>query len=185
MKLPAYSLVAQMAAAFTVVASLVLVAYELKQSRDLASAELTISVLTLEIDKYELVMDVEAYNRAVEKKLLDIPHFELSVMERRNLYRFYAIDLAHWEMKHLLFENGLLAEGEWEATRSMIKREWEFNLYTTPWSGNFDSRRAAFAEELTSVWEEWKAEHPEHPDVYAGWQAERAAWESSQATSTE
>jgi hypothetical protein len=182
MKLPTYQFIAQIAAAFAVVASLALVAYELKQSRDLASAELTISVLALEMDKYELVMDVEVYNQALEKVFMDTPFLELSTMERHNLWRFYMMDLSHWELKHLLFENGLLVEGEWEATRNIIKAEWASRPYLTPRSGNFDSRRSAFAEEMMSIWEEWKAEHP---DIYEGWQTELAAWRSNQAISTE
>lgn len=182
MKLPGYEFVAQIAAAFAVTVSLALVAYELKQSRDLASAELTISVLAVEIDKYELVMDVDLYNQALEKTFMDTPFLELSMMEKHNLIRFYSIDLAHWELKHLLFENGLLVEGEWEATRNIIKAEWESRPHLTPSSGSFDSRRAAFAAEMMSIWEEWKAEHP---DIYARWQKELAVWRSNQITKTE
>ena len=52
MKLPTYQFVAQMGAAFAVVASLALVAYELKQSRDLAVGELALSVYELEASIY-------------------------------------------------------------------------------------------------------------------------------------
>ena len=67
MKLPTYQFVAQIGAAFAVVASLGLVAYELKQSRELAIGELALSVYEAETNLYLTILDAEAYNRGVYK----------------------------------------------------------------------------------------------------------------------
>ena len=65
MKLPTYQFVAQMCAAIAVVGSLGLVAYELKQSRDMAVAELMLTTYMEEKDIFLAVADIDAYNSAV------------------------------------------------------------------------------------------------------------------------
>jgi hypothetical protein len=106
MKLPTYQFVAQIGAAFAVVASLGLVAYELKQSRDLAVGELALSVYDAEADLYLTILDAEAYNRGIYK--MESNGGELTWDERKNYWRVMMANQANTIAKFELWKLGLL-----------------------------------------------------------------------------
>ena len=109
MKLPSYQFVAQMGAAFAVVVSLGFVAFELKQARDVATAELAISVIQMEIETRLAVLDVESYNSGIYKE--EVSGEELTHMERTNRYRVTDTNILRWSAKHVLWSCGLLPDG--------------------------------------------------------------------------
>lgn len=180
MKLPTYQFAAQMAAAFTVVASLALVAYELKQARDVATAELSLAVIAMEAEDLRSVLDVKSYNSFIYKS--EVSGEELTHMEKKNRDRVFRSDVVQVHAKFILWESGLLAEGEWQHQRLRILRWFSIRPHTRPKPSLVDEEvyfgRKSFARELRSIWEQWKAENPA---VYKAWLAELAAEETEQA----
>lgn len=119
MKLPTYQFVAQMCAAFAVVVSLGFVAYELKQSRDLAVAELLQEMHFARAQANLDVLDVEAFNRAVYKLL--VSGEEYTWVEKKNLERVMSFDSELLRAEFHLWEMGLTRDGEWEEREAMLK----------------------------------------------------------------
>ncbi|MEP0203363.1 MAG: hypothetical protein ABJ084_03855 [Halioglobus sp.] len=178
MKLPAYQFVAQISAAIAVVVSLGFVAYELKQSRDVATAELTISLLDSRAQLYLSILDVETYNRGIYKG--EVSGEELTYMEKKNRTRVRSAEWIRASAQHLLWESGLLAEGEWEWERSVILDIWTYRPYLRPnWDiDEINFGRKSFRDELNSLWEIWKVENPA---IYQKWIEEQAAEKAKQA----
>ena len=162
MKLPTYQFVAQMAAAFAVALSLGLVAYELKQTRDMAVGELALSVYEAESSVYLEVLDAEAYNRAVYK--LENGDEELTWAERKNLFRIImaanGITIAKFELWRL----GLLSDAEWNWEVEKVKDNWNTvgEWRQTMYSGNY--RNIEFIEMLDGLTAEWEAERAADTD---------------------
>jgi hypothetical protein len=156
MKLPTYQFVAQMGAAIAVVGSLGLVAYELKQSRDMAIGELALSVYQAEAGQYLAVLDSEAYNRAVYKK--EVSGEELTWGERKNLVRIITSANGITIAKYQLWNLGLLSDGEWEWEVEKIKDNWTQldDWRETMYTGNY--RNEHFMEMLDKITAEWEVE---------------------------
>ena len=111
MRLPTYQWLSQMMAALVVATSLGLVAYELKLSRDVATAELTLSSLTAKTDLIMAAFDADGYNRALFK----LQDGDALTREEENEYRRMMRMVGHqWASQFILYEMGLLAEDEWE-----------------------------------------------------------------------
>ena len=179
MKLPSYQFVAQMGAAFAVVVSLGFVAFELKQARDVATAELAISVIQMEIETRLAVLDVESYNSGIYKE--EVSGEELTHMERTNRYRVTDTNILRWSAKHVLWSFGLLPDGEWEHTKETILTSWNYqpDIRLTPSQEVPNERfgRESWQLEIIRLWDKWKAENP---TVYNDWLAELAAEESAE-----
>lgn len=156
MKLPAYQFVTQMGAAFAVVASLGLVAYELKQTRDMAVGELALSVYEVESSVYLQVLDAEAYNRAVDK--LENGGGELTWSERKNLFRVIMASNGVTIAKFQLWKLGLLSDTEWEWEVQKVKNNWTdvASWRETMYTGNYQN--SEFIKMLDDVTTEWEAE---------------------------
>ena len=162
MKLPTYQFVAQMGAAFAVIASLALVAYELKQSRDLAVGELALSVYELEASIYLELLDSEAYDKAIHK--LENNEEELTWAESKNLFRVIMLSNGTTMAKFELWKLGLLSDAEWDWEVEKVKSTW--NAYPkwreTTYSGNY--RNVEFIKLLDEITAEWEAEHDPDSD---------------------
>jgi hypothetical protein len=145
MKLPAYQFLAQMSAALAVVVSLGFVAYELKQSRDLAVAELLQETYLARAQTNIYVLDVDAYNSAYYKEA--VSGEELTWLEKKAFDRVMQYEIALIATEFHLWEMGLIRDGEWEEREAMIK------FYMTPdhpysefwnaeeWDGYWNFRR--------------------------------------------
>jgi hypothetical protein len=156
MRLPTYQFVAQMGAAIAVVGSLGLVAYELKQSRDMAIGELALSVYQAENGQYLVALDSEAYNRAVYKK--EVSGEELTWAERKNLLRIMTSANGITIAKYQLWNLGLLSDGEWEWEVEKTKNNWTLDdqWRETMYTGNHKNKH--FIEMLDKITAEWEVE---------------------------
>ncbi len=156
MKLPPYQFVAQMGAAFAVVASLGLVAYELKQSRDLAVGELALSVYQSESSLYLDILDTDAYNRAIQK--LESNEDSLTWAEEKNLQRIIMASNGITIAKFQLWRLGLLGDSEWDWEVQKIKINWSElpQWRDTMYAGNYQN--ADFIKMLDSITAEWEAD---------------------------
>ncbi len=151
---PTYQFVAQMFAAIGVIVSLGFVAYELKQSRDLAIAELNISQSYGIGELFLSLLEQEHYFSA-QKKLAGAGG-ELTWEERRalDLVHRYAMNIRHnnW----LLDEMGLALAGEWEASEESIKEEMadpgHYEAWMTTLRGTGGS--PAWKQRLLELWVE-------------------------------
>jgi hypothetical protein len=114
MKLPNYQWLSQMAAASAVVVSLGLVAYELKQSRDLAEAEIyqqrTGQWLDIILSRYSAEQYRDAMNR-VRFDPKSVTREDEGVLRDAMYARF-----TFYENIHFQYQLGLLSGEEWEAT---------------------------------------------------------------------
>ena len=151
-----------MGAALAVVVSLGLVAYELKQSRDMAIGELTLSVYLAEANQYHAVLDSESYNRAAYK--LEVSGEELTWDEGKNLSRVMMSSHGIAIAKFQLWKLGLLSDGEWDWEMEKIKENWaENDLWReTMYGGNYKNEHfLKMLDKITAEWELEKAATPE------------------------
>ncbi|MEH6587764.1 MAG: hypothetical protein V7720_14475 [Halioglobus sp.] len=149
MKLPTYQFVAQMAAAFAVVASLGLVAYELKLSRDIAKADVYQQNVVMDQNVVLQLFDAEAFRDAARKRDLgeDLSKKELNLFVKR-------ADISMLNAENVLYQHklGLLDKEDWAVwTHAM---EW---MLTTPCYREFfekqrDGYRKEFAVEIDKLY---------------------------------
>ncbi|MEP0202971.1 MAG: hypothetical protein ABJ084_10240 [Halioglobus sp.] len=111
-----------MLAAFGVIFSLGLVAYELKQSRDTAAAELSMSLISERREIFLAALEPDALNSALDKLKTGK---EWTDVERRNYYRYQDSFIGLYHQAFILWSTGLLASGEWEGTKKEIIRNFE------------------------------------------------------------
>lgn len=174
MKLPTYQFLAQMGAAFAVVVSLGFVAFELKQARDVATAELSLAVIAMEAEDHRSILDAKSYNSYVYKT--EVSGEELTHMEKKNRDRVFRGEVTQTKAKYVLWESGLLADGEWEYQRLAMLNWFSDRPHTRPKPSLVDDDayfgRKSFDRVVRSLWAQWKAENP---IVYKEWLAEEAA----------
>ena len=162
MKLPPYQLISQMMAALVVAASLGLVAYELKQSRDIAATELTLSTQARDADQSLFLVRPEMYASARDKLLNGAEPSELSTEEYFAYWTIVDVRRQIFQSVHLLHTKGLVTEGEWEATRAYLKHMILNNPF---WAEVVDPESLTsspeYLAELREIWAEIDAENPQ------------------------
>ena len=118
MKIPTYQFVAQMSAAIAVVVSLGFVAYELKQARDIALAEVYQQKTALIMDSNMALVDSSALLDAYIK-LWDSP----DTLGRRDFTLIngdLSAQLSYWENNHFLYQLGMITEEQMNTIRAVI-----------------------------------------------------------------
>lgn len=159
MKQPTYQWLGQMLATLGVIMSLLLVAYELKQSRDIAVADLTMRVMQSEKQERILgVLDVDAYNQAVKKA--DRGEYEqITPWEQRNLSRIDLARMHNFDMAHMLWEMGLLEHEDWlfirQDVQNLFNNPMWVEQFNFPWSRADYQGRKSFVDELNKMYQEW------------------------------
>ncbi|QFU77175.1 hypothetical protein EY643_16770 [Halioglobus maricola] len=159
MKEDRYKWIAQVLAGLSVALSLLFVAYELKQSRDIAEAELTLSLYTLEHDSITDEIDWKYYHEAVAKRR---DGEELNEREKYALRRYYGRDYGLVKSAYVLESNGLLLEGEWDYWLAVLDWQWddpEFRRTHLPTEFNKSGNYSDFETELIKSYEKWQAEN--------------------------
>ena len=155
MEKPSYQWFGQMSAAIGVIISLSFVAYELKLSRDIAVAELTLSNFHQSINYRISLLDIEAYERGIDKLRKDET---LNAEEAQNLHRVIAINFLLLDSSFLLYELGLQPEGEWQVTRELMKWRIAGNAFWREAAENTAILRPSLAKELEAIIKEIDAE---------------------------
>ncbi|MEH6516718.1 MAG: hypothetical protein V7720_18640 [Halioglobus sp.] len=150
MKLPTYQFAAQMAAAFAVCASLALVAYELKLSRDLGMATLL----------QETAANKMQYGAATNQDdALVEAYFQLredpSQLTKRQLQRLQW-DSNSWmeqaQAKYIQVELGVLDNIEWNHLKLAIHSYTEVPCYAEYFKGSMDRWRSDFKAVVLNIW---------------------------------
>lgn len=160
MKRPTYQWLGQMLATLGVIISLLLVAYELKQSRDIAIADLTMRVMQSEKQERILgVLDVHAYNKAVMK--VDRGEFDqITDWEQRNLARIELARMHNFDMAHMLWEMGLIEDEDWLFKRQDIQNLFNNPMWVEqfkfPWVRSDYPGRKSFVDEVNQMYREWQ-----------------------------
>ena len=152
MKLPTYQFVAQMGAAFAVVVSLGFVAYELKQARDIALAEIYQQKSALIVD---LNMSAAEYPELLEANLkLETSPDSLELSDFYLLRGEFAAFLSYYENNHFLYQYGMITQEQWNTIRVEISLWLNANeFYRAYWmrSSKRGSWRASFAKEVDDI----------------------------------
>lgn len=156
---PTYQFFAQMFAATGVIISLGFVAYELKQSRDLAVAELNLQQTYGAAEFHKTVLDEENYRSGFTK--LNFTGEELTLEETEAIYQAEAYSTMMHYNNWMLDQMGLSQEGEWRANAAHIKRRMANPVFFNFW-------RRAFSASLQSEWKQtleelWLEVHGELP----------------------
>ena len=159
---PVYQMISQMMAAIVVAASLGLVAYELKQSRDIATTELTLSTQARDAEQSLFLVRPEIYASAREKLRDGAEPSELTSEENFAYWTIADVRRQIFDSVHLLYTKGLVAEGEWEATRAYLKHKIQHDPF---WTEVADPEgiiaRPEYLAELREIWAEIEAENPQ------------------------
>ena len=154
MKLPSYQFVAQMGAAFAVVASLALVAYELKLNRELAMAQIYQERTAILIDHIIGTMGIEAFQQALSKQ-------SVSEAEQRLLDDDLQALLLFDDNTHYQYTLGLIPEEEWavvlEATKDRARDIVDDGHLLEYWNETNFGFRASFAAIITAEIEDYTA----------------------------
>ena len=153
-----YQWLAQVAAALSVALSLAFVAYELKQARDIALAELTLSVHERQGARNLYLADPAAFNAATAKLVMGLEE-EMTEAEFTSFHRVASHDMAVQESLFLLYQLGLLPSEEWQAQRDFTK----LMLQRSSISRNIIANptlmlRPEFRDEMLGILEEAQAE---------------------------
>lgn len=150
-----------MAAAFAVVASLGLVAYELKLSRDIARAEVFQQNVTMDQNLALQLFDVEAYREAVRKRNLgeELSKRELGLFVRRS-----DMSILNAENVFFQYQLGLLDEEEWSVWANAMV--W---MLTAPcYREFFEKQRGGYRKAFVAEIDKLYAKIPETdcPSIY-------------------
>lgn len=151
MKLPTYQWIGQMMAALGVVLSLVLVAYELKLSRDTARADVYQQSASMTMEYQAALLANEAYQEALFRMAK-----EPSALSEREIYLVAdAMDGWMWqkEAQYYQYQIGMSDEIEWSNHQRQIRRIGEVVCYQRTWSRwGKASVRDDFAIEVERIW---------------------------------
>lgn len=157
MKRPTYQWLGQMFAALGVIISLCLVAYELKQSREAALAEVYQSRAAMDVDIQTSLYASETLQPLFNK----IDRGEgLTREEHRYMLHWGIANFVARENAHYQYSIGLLPETEWEGQRASM----EFLLSLPCFSEYFRYSAPSWRREFLDDVEDIVAAAPEHQD---------------------
>ena len=142
-----------------VIVSLLFVAYELKQSRDIATAEMYLNTKQLEFEALSLMLTPEMV-RPVINKLASGE--ELLPRERVILHEFSDVWLDISDSIHFQYQMGLVTREVWEAERAQIRDLLKIECFserTLHWG---DRNRASFLDDIADL----IAVAPSHEDCF-------------------
>lgn len=149
MKLPTYQFVAQMLAACGVMFSLGLVAYELKQSRDIAIADVYQARSAMWLDYASSMYSPEQYEAAVIKQ--EDPEEKLSPFDIEVLSNVTSNAFTYFENVHFQYQQGLITEEEWISTKENVAAEFSYPCTHTWWQEFRGHFRKSFINEVEGV----------------------------------
>lgn len=131
--------------------SLVFVGLELKQSRDIAMADLyhqraesAIQLLTDSLGNEAFVSGIAKLRRG--EKLSEYENAQITA----HIYRV----LNHFESLHFLYEMGLLTQEQWNATRNELQRITQMDPFLKAWKAGGNTWRASYADMINKILEQ-------------------------------
>ena len=134
-----------------VAVSLVFVGFEIKQSRDIAMAdiyqqrtEFAIQLITDSHGNEAFVSGMAKLRRGEE--LTEYEHAQITA----NLYRW----LNHGENLHFQYEAGLLTQEQWDAWQNALRRMFQDDSFLEAWKSGQDTWRASYANMINNLLEQ-------------------------------
>jgi len=124
-----------------VVASLMFVGFELKQSRDIAIAQMYQDRAALDIQVRSYMAPSERVYDALQKSSKGQ---ELNSEEQIAVNRAIGNVLIYWETNHLLYEMGMLDDEHWEASLRSIDYISQLPHFGSTWNDEKSSLRKSF-----------------------------------------
>jgi hypothetical protein len=153
MRLPTYQWIGQMLAALAVTMSLALVAWELKQSRDLGRADLYQQSAAMIMEYQSNLLTSEPLRAATDKLSLEGPA-QMSKEDILILLDFAEGWLMHLEVQFSQYQLGMISDAEWAMTQRIIARMVGTPCFIDYWKRSLsDSFRAGFVEEVDMILE--------------------------------
>lgn len=150
MKLLRYEIVVQFLGMLGVIASLVFVGFEIKQSRDIAIADIyqqrSSMALDIALSKYSPEQVAKVMSRVGDDRLKMTQQDALvlwDIMEARFIY---------YENVHFQYQLGMIGEEEWSASKRLISRGFELAPCSPVWwRQTKETWRESFASEVDSL----------------------------------
>ena len=151
MKLPTYQFIAQMSAAFAVIVSLGFVAYELKQARDIALAEIYQQRSMMAIELTMSLYTAEQVQTAFAEMRSDNP--QLTEAQRDVLENQLDATFVYYENVHFQNQLGMVTEEEWLSTRQLIKGRFRLPCVEAWWNRRIDKStyRSSFVSAVEEI----------------------------------
>ena len=131
----------QIAGLAGVIASLIFVGFEIKQSRDIAIAQTYQDRAALDIQIRSYMAPSEHVYEAMQKAFQEV---ELDPLEEMALDRAVGNIFIYWETNHLLFEMGMLDQEHWDASLRSIDAVSELPRFNEAWNDEKGSFRLSF-----------------------------------------
>ena len=134
-----------------VVLSLIFVAVQIQQSRQIAVADIYQRRTAVLLQSVYSAVPAETEFRAWMKDSAGEP---LTAEERYALTNRYAARIAYWENNHLQYQIGLLPEEQWEASKNSIRGQAERQVFLDTWERERFQLRRSFVDEVDRILEQ-------------------------------
>lgn len=141
----------QLLASIGVILSLIFVGVQIRQSRDIAIADIYQQRTALLLDNFYVDVPAETEFRAFMKERAGEP---LDPDEEYALTNRYAARIAYWENNHFQYQIGLLPEEQWEASKNSIRGQASQQAFLDTWESERFQLRSSFADEVDGILDE-------------------------------
>jgi hypothetical protein len=148
----------QVIGVFGVMLSLVFVGIEIRQSREIAIADVFQQKSALAVQVQQGFVSPELFSAAVRKLLSGEV---LSPMEKGLLQFGQTPWFQYWENVHFQYEIGLLSEEAWQGSRNAMRNRLSTPIYQEWWESDRLNWRESFTSEVDTVLSEVRASQPD------------------------
>ncbi len=138
----------QFLASIGVILSLIFVGVQIRQSRDIAIADIYQQRTALLLDNFYVDVPAETEFRAFMKERAGEP---LNPDETYALMKRYAARIAYWENNHFQYQIGLLPVEQWEASKNSIRGQADRQAFLDTWESERFQLRKSFADEVDTI----------------------------------
>ncbi len=138
--------------------SLVFVGFEIKQSREIAIADIFQQKSALAVQVQQGLLSPELYSDTMRKM---VSGEELSPFEEGLLQFGQTPWFQYWENNHFQYEIGLLSEAAWQGSRNAMRNRLRNPRYQEWWESDRLSWREPFTKEVDKVLSEVRATQQE------------------------
>ncbi len=136
------------------IASLLFVGLELRQSREIAIADIYQQRAALVIQVQTSMFSPEQYREAYDAQAVDEP---LTASEKSLLQFAQNPWFSYWENNHFQYQVGLLSEEQWIASRNSMWHRMQEPIYREWWETERLEWRESFAQTVDEVVAELRA----------------------------
>jgi hypothetical protein len=148
----------QVIGVFGIMLSLVFVGVEIRQSREIAIADVFQQKSALAIQVQQGLISPELFSATMTKMLSGEV---LSPIEKGLLQFGQAPWFQYWENVHFQYEIGLLSEAMWQGSRNSMRSRLRNPMYQEWWEGDRLNWRESFTKEVDMVLSEARASEQE------------------------